>query len=94
MIEIIETDYKQTCSRCDSGVSMVTDVENVIDLNEYMRISNYLMYLQGIGILSENKRITCSNYIQEYFKEKKSNLEALNSFLKGFKQDNNQNYNE
>ena len=55
--------------------------EGVIDLDSHIRILNFLIYLQGIGILSETERINYSNYIQEYLKERKENLDFLNQFF-------------
>jgi hypothetical protein len=57
------------------------DKESVIDLDSHMRILNFLIYLQSIGILSENERINYSNYIQEYLKERKENLDFLNQLF-------------
>ena len=42
----------------------------IIDLDNHMRILNFLIYIQSIGVISETQRIEYSNYIQEHLKEK------------------------
>lgn len=46
-----------------------------------MKILNFLIYIQSIGIISETQRIEYSNYIQEYLKEKRETLNILESIL-------------
>ena len=46
-----------------------------------MKILNFLTYLQSIDVLSETQRIDYSNYIQEYLKGRKDNLDILNQCL-------------
>lgn len=53
----------------------------VIDLDIHMKILNFLIYLQSIGIINETQRIEYSNYIQDYLKERKDNLDFLNHLL-------------
>ena len=55
--------------------------KELIDLDSHMRILNFLTYLQSIDVLSETQRIDYSNYIQEYLKERKDNLDILNQCL-------------
>lgn len=57
------------------------DREELIDLDNHMRILNFLIYLQSIDVLSETERINYSNYIQDYLKERKDNLNILNQCL-------------
>lgn len=54
----------------------------IIDLDNHMRILNFLIYIQSIGIISETQRIEYSNYIQEYLKEKRETLNILEEFMK------------
>ena len=55
--------------------------KELIDLDSHMKILNFLTYLQSIDVLSETQRIDYSNYIQEYLKERKDNLDILNQCL-------------
>ena len=53
----------------------------LIDLDGHMKLLNFLTYLQSIDVLSETQRIDYSNYIQEYLKGRKNNLDILNQCL-------------
>ena len=53
----------------------------IIDLDNHMKILNFLIHLQSIGIINETQRIEYSNYIQDYLKERKDNLDFLNHIL-------------
>ena len=55
--------------------------KELIDLDSHMKILNFLTYLQSINVLSETQRIDYSNYIQEYLKGRKDNLDILNQCL-------------
>ena len=55
--------------------------KELIDLDSHMKILNFLTYLQSIDVLSETQRIDYSNYIQEYLKGRKNNLDILNQCL-------------
>ena len=55
--------------------------KELIDLDSHMKILNFLTYLQRIDVLSETQRIDYSNYIQEYLKGRKDNLDILNQCL-------------
>ena len=55
--------------------------KELIDLDSHMKILNFLTYLQSIDVLSETQRIDYSNYIQEYLKGRKDNLDILNQRL-------------
>lgn len=55
--------------------------KELIDLDSHMEILNFLTYLQSIDVLSETQRIDYSNYIQEYLKGRKDNLDVLNQCL-------------
>ena len=55
--------------------------KELIDLDSHMKILNFLTYLQSIDVLSETQRIDYSNYIQEYLKGRKHNLDILNQCL-------------
>ena len=54
----------------------------IIDLDNHMKILNFLIYIQSIGVISETQRIEYSNYIQEYLKEKRETLNILENFMK------------
>ena len=55
--------------------------KELIDLDSHMKILSFLTYLQSIDVLSETQRIDYSNYIQEYLKGRKDNLDILNQCL-------------
>ena len=55
--------------------------KELIDLDSHMKLLNFLTYLQSIDVLSETQRIDYSNYIQEYLKGRKDNLDILNQCL-------------
>ena len=55
--------------------------KELIDLDNHMKILNFLIYLQSVDVLSETQRIYYSNYIQEYLKKRKDNLDTLNQCL-------------
>ena len=55
--------------------------KELTDLDSHMKILNFLTYLQSIDVLSETQRIDYSNYIQEYLKGRKDNLDILNQCL-------------
>ena len=55
--------------------------KELIDLDSHMKILNFLTYLQSIDVLSETQRIDYSNYIQEYLKGRKNNLDILSQCL-------------
>ena len=55
--------------------------KELIDLDSHMKILNFLTYLQSMDVLSETQRIDYSNYIQEYLKGRKDNLDILNQCL-------------
>ena len=55
--------------------------KELIDLDSHMKILNFLTYLQSIDVVSETQRIDYSNYMQEYLKGRKDNLDILNQCL-------------
>ena len=59
-----------------------------IDLDNHMKISNFLIYLQSIGIINETQRIEYSKYIQDYLKEREDNLNLLNQLLNLLEEEN------
>lgn len=60
----------------------MNNMENkIIDLDNHMKILNFLIYIQSIGVISETQRIEYSNYIQEYLKEKRETLNILENML-------------
>ena len=61
--------------------------EGLIDLDNHMRILNFLIYLQSIDVLSETKRIDCSNYIQDYLNERNKSVDILKKCLNLMKND-------
>lgn len=54
----------------------------IVDLDNHMKILNFLVHIQSIGVISETQRIEYSNYIQDYLKERKETLDILENFMK------------
>lgn len=53
----------------------------IVDLDTHMKILNFLVHLQSIGVVKEIQVIEYSKYIQDYLKERKDNLDFLEQFL-------------
>lgn len=53
----------------------------IVDLDTHMKILNFLVHLQSIGVVKEIQTIEYSKYIQDYLKERKDNLDFLEQFL-------------
>ena len=53
----------------------------IVDLDTHMKILNFLVHLQSIGVVKEIQIIEYSKYIQDYLKERKDNLDFLEQFL-------------
>lgn len=64
--------------------------DKVIDFDTHMRILNFLIHIQSIGLINEEQRVCFSEYIQDYLKERRSNIELLESLFESIKDDNNQ----
>ena len=61
----------------------MNNMENkIIDLDNHMKILNFLIYIQSIGIINETQRIEYSNYNQEHLKEKRETLNILENIMK------------
>lgn len=56
--------------------------EEIVDLDTHMKIYNFLIHIQSIGVISEAQRIEYANYIQDYLKERKYSREFLENILK------------
>lgn len=54
----------------------------IIDLDNHMKILNFLIYIQSIGVITEEQREYYSNYIQDYLIQRKNNIEFLENLLK------------
>lgn len=64
--------------------------DKVIDFDTHMRILNFLIHIQSIGLINEEQRVCFSEHIQDYLKERRSNIELLESLFESIKDDNNQ----
>lgn len=54
----------------------------IVDFDSHMKILNFLTHIQSIGIITEEQRDYYSNYIQEYLKQRESNIKFLENVLK------------
>lgn len=66
-------EYKNN-SKCEDN--------KIIDLDSHMKILSFLIHLQSLGIITEEQRDYYSNYIQEYLKQRESNIKFLENVLK------------
>lgn len=64
--------------------------DKIIDFDTHMKILNFLIHIQSIGLIDEQQRICFSEHIQDYLKERRSNIELLESLFESIKDDNNQ----
>lgn len=64
--------------------------DKVIDFDTHMIILNFLIHIQSIGLINEEQRVCFSEHIQDYLKERRSNIELLESLFESIKDDNNQ----
>lgn len=64
--------------------------DKVIDFDTHMIILNFLIHIQSIGLINEEQRVYFSEHIQDYLKERRSNIELLESLFESIKDDNNQ----
>lgn len=56
-------------------------MKELIEVDDHMKILNFLIYLQSIGVVNEEQRINYSNHIQDYLKGRKDNVDVLNQCL-------------
>ncbi len=56
--------------------------KRLIDFDTHMKILNFLIHIQGIGVITEEQRLCYSDHIQDYLAERESNLEFMENFLK------------
>lgn len=67
------------CNKCEDN--------KIVDFDTYMKILNFLIHIQSLGIITEEQREYYSNYIQEYLIERKNNIEFLENLLNKFKEE-------
>lgn len=63
--------------------------DKVIDFDTHIKILNFLIHIQSIGLIDEEQRVCFSEHIQDYLKERRSNIELLESLFESIKEDSN-----
>ena len=64
--------------------------DKIIDFDTHMKILNFLIHIQSIGLIDEQQRTCFSEHIQDYLKERRNNIELLESIVESIKEDSNQ----
>lgn len=59
--------------------------KEIIDLDTHMKILNFLIHIQSLGVITEEQRDCYSSYIQDYLKQRRSNIEFLENVLNEIK---------
>ena len=59
----------------------IKDKDEVVDLYTHIKILNFLIHLQSIGVINEIQRTEYSKHIQNYLKERKDNLDFFEEFF-------------
>ena len=54
-------------------------------LSDYIKILNFLIHIQSMGVIDEKQRCFYSACIQDYLKQRKSNIEFLENVLNEIK---------
>ena len=54
----------------------------VVDFDGHLKIFNFLLHIESIGIINKEQTTLYSTYIQDYLRERNSNIEFLESVLK------------
>lgn len=62
------------CNKCEDN--------KIIDLDTHLKILNFLIHIQSLGIITEEQINCYSSYIQDYLRQRKSNIEFLEKVLK------------
>lgn len=56
--------------------------KEIIDFDTHVKILNFLIHIQSIGVITEEQRLVYSDYIQDYLKDRKDSIEFLEDMLK------------
>lgn len=56
--------------------------KEIVDFDTHIKILNFLIHIQSLGIITEEQRDYYSSYIQDYLTKRKNNIEFLESVLK------------
>lgn len=65
------------CEECES--------KKAVDFDTHMKILNYLIHIQSIGIIDEEQRIIFSKHIQPYLKDRQYRIDFLNEVFNKIK---------
>lgn len=68
--------------RCPKCEEIIKSKSKIIDLDTHLKILNFLIHIQSLGIITEEQRNCYSSYIQDYLRQRKSNIEFLEKVLK------------
>ena len=70
------------CSKCEDVIKSKSEI---IDFDTHMKILNFLIHIQSIGIIDKEQMCFYSSCIQGYLKQRKSNIEFLENVLSEIK---------
>lgn len=57
----------------------------IVDFDTHIKILNFLIHIQSMGVIDEKQRCFYSACIQDYLKQRKSNIEFLENVLNEIK---------
>ena len=79
----------EMCNECflyrELSEDVIKSKSEVIDFDTHIKILNFLIHIQSMGIIDEKQRCFYSACIQDYLKQRKSNIEFLENVLNEIK---------
>lgn len=70
------------CSKCEDVIKSKSEI---MDFDTHIKILNFLIHIQSMGVIDEKQRCFYSACIQDYLKQRKSNIEFLENVLNEIK---------
>lgn len=55
--------------------------DKVVDFDTHLKILNFLIHLEGKGLMNKSQMNYYSMYIQEYLKERNDNIEFMKNLM-------------
>ena len=71
--------------RCPKCEEMIKSKNKIIDFDTHIKILNFLIHLQSIGAINENQMDYYSSHIQDYLRQRRSDIEFLENVLNEIK---------
>ena len=79
----------EMCNECflyrELSEDVIKSKSEVIDFDTHIKILNFLIHIQSMGVIDEKQRCFYSACIQDYLKQRKSNIEFLENVLNEIK---------